>query len=150
VPLAHQPLLDLIEAGVRARVEREREMEATREDHNLRAILTPRYAAVMAELERKAERSRVTYESTFRHFVEDCETIGACWMPATPCVVGQYLENLRDCGATAAHLRREKAAISFMHSQFMEADPTHDPLIAAIIHDTYQDEKKPRRANGKH
>ena len=71
-------------------------------------------------------------------------------MPASPAVVAAYLENLRDSGATAAHLRREKAAISFVHNQCMEADPTTDPLIAAIIHDTYQEEKKPRRANGKH
>ena len=125
-PREDQHLHDLIEEGARAVRERELANEQAESDLVLRAMISPRYQAVMAELERKAERSSAVYLSTFKRFSEDCEALGLPALGTTPGVVAAYLENLRDCGANAARLRRERAAISFMHNDLEYPDPTRD------------------------
>ena len=155
LPREDQIVLDLIEAGARAQHERQAEIArdnaVSRESESLRAMIAPRYQAVMAQLKRKSERTEVAYFATFRRFYEDCLVLGVCHLPASAGVVAAYLENLRDCSATASHLRREKAAIAFVHNHLEYPDPTHDPLVAAIIHDAYRAEKEPKRhVNGKH
>lgn len=149
--LEYLNLLDAIEDGVRAQRERELSAEQAKQDADFYATVAPRYKTVMAELERKSDRSSVTYLSTFNRFAEDCFSLGLNHLPALTGTVVQYLENLRDSGASAQQLRRQKAAVSYVHRTLDYPDPTADVLVEAICHDTYRSEREPKRhVNGKH
>ena len=81
----------------------------------------------------KARATRIGYAGDWRRFAAWCRTEAFASMPAEPVTVARYATARALNGKTVAHIRRELAAIAFMHRERGHDSPTAHPAVKTVL-----------------
>jgi integrase len=81
----------------------------------------------------KARSTRIGYAGDWRRFTAWCRTEGFAAMPADPVTVARYATARAQQGKTVAHIRRELAAIAFVHRDRGHDSPTGNAGVKTVL-----------------
>jgi integrase len=81
----------------------------------------------------KSPRTRVGYQGDFKRFARWCRAEGFESLPAHPGTVARYVSARAREGKKVAHIRREVAAIAFMHRERGHDSPTVNAGVKATL-----------------
>jgi hypothetical protein len=79
----------------------------------------------------KARSTRIGYPGDWRRFTAWCRAEGFASMPADPVTVARFATARAQQGKTVAHIRRELAAIAFVHRDRGHESPTGNAGVRA-------------------
>ena len=73
------------------------------------------------------------YRSNYMKFIDFCESIGVCALPAKPEIIASYIENLSERGCRSATIRQAIASIATIHTLNNYENPTiHSEVRLAL------------------
>jgi integrase len=81
----------------------------------------------------KARATRIGYAGDWRRFREWCRKESFNPMPASPATVARYATDRAQQGKTVAHIRRELAAIAFVHRDRGHESPTGNAGVKTVL-----------------
>jgi len=81
----------------------------------------------------KARSTRIGYLGDWRRFTAWCRAEGFASMPADPVTVARYATARAQEGKTVAHIRRELAAIAFVHRDRGHESPTGNDGVKTVL-----------------